>query len=209
MSRPSNADPGPGGIVVIGAGGHAKVVIATILASGAPVLAVEDDDAAKWGHEELGFKIRAPQNTPSARAIVAIGDNSLRQKVVKATNSHWEKTMHPTACVHATVRIGRGTVVCAGAVIQPDAVIGEHVIVNTAATIDHDCQIGDFAHIAPGVHLAGAVEIGEGAFLGIGSVVLPGVKIGRWTTVGAGAVVTADLPDAVVAYGVPARIRNP
>ncbi len=105
-------------------------------------------------------------------------------------------------------KLGRGTVVFAGAVVQPDAVIGDHVIVNTGATVDHDCVVGDYAHLAPGVHLAGSVHVGEGAFLGIGSVVSPGVRIGRWTTLGAGAVAIRDLADGAVAVGVPARARE-
>ncbi len=194
------------GIVVIGAGGHSKVIISTLIARGIHVAAVFDDDDAKWGNDAQGTVVSETERERGGSAIIAIGDNSKRMEMAKALRFDWETVIHPTAYVHPSAKVGRGTVIFAGAVVQPDAVIGEHVIVNTGATIDHDCVIGDFAHIAPGVHLAGAVQVGEGAFLGIGSVAIPGVKIGRWSTVGAGAVVIRDLGDGVVAVGNPAKI---
>jgi sugar O-acyltransferase (sialic acid O-acetyltransferase NeuD family) len=153
------------------------------------------------------------QGTPVTRiererggsGIIGIGDNAQRREMARALNFEWRTVVHPSAWVHPSAKLGRGTVVFAGAVVQPDAVIGDHVIVNTGATIDHDCIIEDYAHLAPGVHLAGSVHVGEGAFLGIGSGVIPGVKVGRWSTLGAGAVATRDVPDGVVAVGVPAR----
>jgi sugar O-acyltransferase (sialic acid O-acetyltransferase NeuD family) len=114
----------------------------------------------------------------------------------------------PTAVVDSTVRIGRGTVVLPGAVVQVDTTLGEHVIVNTCASVDHDCQIGNFVHLAPGVHLAGEVTVKIGSFVGIGAVAIQRIAVGAWTTVGAGAVVVRNLPDRVVAVGVPARIKG-
>ena len=193
------------GIVVIGAGGHSKVLISTLIARGISIAAVFDDDDAKWGNDAQGTVVSEPERERGGSAIIAIGDNSKRMEMAKALRFDWATVIHPTAYVHPSAKVGRGTVIFAGAVVQPDAVIGEHAIVNTGATIDHDCVIGDFAHIAPGVHLAGAVQVGEGAFLGIGSVAIPGVKIGRWSTVGAGAVVIRDVGDGVVAVGNPAK----
>jgi sugar O-acyltransferase (sialic acid O-acetyltransferase NeuD family) len=192
------------GIVVIGAGGHAKVLISTLAARGFSIAAVFDDDDTKWGMDAQGTRVSRIERERGGRGIIGIGDNAQRREMARALNFEWQTVVHPSAWVHHSVKLGRGTVVFAGAVVQPDAVIGDHVIVNTGATIDHDCVIGDYAHLAPGVHLAGSVQIGEGAFLGIGSVVIPGVKIGRWSTLGGGAVATRDLADGVVAVGVPA-----
>ena len=194
-------------IVVLGGGGHAKVVISTLHACGFSVVAVFDDDTSKWGSELMGVSI--VQNDPGrgGAAVIAMGNNGVRKKFA-GLNFRWETAIHPSACVHASVKLGCGTLVFAGAVIQPDTVIGDHVIVNTGATIDHDCVIGDFAHIAPGVHFAGGVQIGEGTFVGIGSAVIQGIKIGPWATLGAGSVVVDNLPGDVVAFGVPAKIRK-
>lgn len=192
------------GIVVIGAGGHAKVLISTLSARGLPIAAIFDDDDAKWGMDAQGIRVSRMERERGGRAIVGIGDNAKRRAVVRALNFEWQTVVHPSAWVDPSAKLGRGTVVCAGAVVQADSVIGDHVIVNTGATIDHDCIVGDYAHLAPGVHLAGSVHVGAGAFLGIGSVVIPGVEIGRWSTLGAGAVAIRDLADGVVAVGVPA-----
>jgi len=197
----------PQGVIVLGAGGHAKVVISTLRAAGYHVTGLYDDDPAKWGTLLAGVEILGPIDQAAGLAVIGIGHNATRKAIVdRAGRVAWTTVVHPAACVDPTVRLGAGTVVFAGAVIQPDALLGDHCIVNTAATVDHDCVLGDFSHIAPGTHLAGNVTLGEGAFLGIGSAAIPGVRIGAWTTVGAGAVVIADLPDRVTAVGVPAHI---
>lgn len=199
------------GVIVVGAGGHAKVVVSVILAAGMKIAAIYDDDPEKWGWEISGYKVLGPlsaiDDTGRGPAIMAIGDNSLRKKLVsRFKRLSWIKVIHPAAYVHPSVRIGAGTVVFAGAVVQPDSLIGEHCILNTGATIDHDCIIGNYAHISPGVNLAGSVSISEGVFIGIGSAVIIGVKIGEWTTVGAGSAVIKELPSNAVAVGVPAKV---
>jgi sugar O-acyltransferase (sialic acid O-acetyltransferase NeuD family) len=200
---------GKEGVVVIGAGGHAKVLISTLAACGLTIAAVFDDDDSKWGLDAQGTPVSPTQRERGGSGVIGIGDNGKRRHVAMTFTFEWRTVVHPSACVHHSVRLGRGSVVFAGAVVQPDAVIGDHVIVNTGATIDHECVIGDFAHLAPGVHLAGAVQVGEGAFLGIGSVVTPGVRIGRWSTLGAGAVAIRDVADGAVAVGVPAHALTP
>jgi len=198
-------------VYVLGAGGHAKVVVSTLQAAGYRVAAVYDDDPHKWGQCVLDVPIVgaiAPECVPAGQPVVlAIGNNATR-KVVAArfTNVQWISVQHPNADVHPSVKLGAGTVVFSGAVVQPGAVVGRHCIINTGATVDHDCVIGDYAHIAPGVHLAGEVKVGEGAFLGIGSVAIVGVVIGAWATIGAGAVVIADIPPGATAVGVPAKV---
>src|SRR5699024_11155450 len=105
-------------------------------------------------------------------------------------------------------RLGQGTVICAGVVVQPAAAIGDHVIANTSCTIRHDCVVDDLAHVAPGVVIAGGAMIPAGNLLGISSRVLPLLRVGPWAIVGGGAVVTNDISEGVTAVGVPARSMN-
>lgn len=200
------------GVVILGAGGHAKVVIGVLKALGETILGVLDDDSTKWGHDLMGVPILGPMslldNHLSNRAVIAIGSNRIRKQVAeRAAAVEWATLIHPAAWVDRHAQLDAGTIVCAGAVIQPQARLGKHVIVNTAASVDHDCVLADYAQIGPGVHLAGTVVLGEGVMMGTGSIAIPSVKIGDWTTVGAGAVVISDLPSGVTAVGVPARVK--
>lgn len=194
-------------VALIGAGGHAKVVLATAQAAGFEVTGLYDDDEARWGTEVLGVPVVGPASRlpAGAPAVLAIGANAARKRLATELPLSWRTVVHPRATVHDSVRLGEGTVVFAGAVIQPDTTLGAHAIVNTGATVDHDGRLGDFVHLAPGVHLAGGVTVGEGAFLGVNAGVIPGRTIGDWTTVGAGGIVVRDLPPGVTAIGVPAR----
>jgi len=201
-------------VYVIGAGGHAKVVIGTLLALGRTVSGLFDDDPQKWGRIILGVPVLGPieaarEFSGKGTFVVGIGDNARRKALVENLEDfEWEILIHPRSFVDPSVRVGAGTVVFAGAVVQPEVTLGAHSIVNTGATVDHDCKVSSYVHLAPGVHLAGGVEVGEGAMLGVGSSVLPNVRIGRWSVVGAGAVVIRDLPSHVVAIGVPAKVNK-
>jgi sugar O-acyltransferase (sialic acid O-acetyltransferase NeuD family) len=200
-----------GELIVVGAGGHAKVVVATARAMGLAVVGVVDDARERWGKSVLGVPVRGPSEPvlqdPGAWVVLAIGDNATRRRRAAGARCRFTSVIHPSAVIDATVRIGAGSVVFAGAVIQPDTALGAHAIVNTAASIDHDCVLGEAVHVAPGTRLAGNVTLGDEVFLGIGVVVIPGVTIGARTVVGAGAAVVRDLPAGVVAVGVPARVR--
>ena len=169
---------------------------------------VLDDRAETWGASVLGCPVLGGLEhlSTAGRAVLAIGSNAARRDIAaRFPETEWVSAIHPAASVHESVKVGLGTVVFAGVVIQPDTLLGGHVIVNTGATIDHDCVLEDYVHVAPGVHLAGAVHLEEGVFMGIGSAALPSVRVGRWTTVGAGGVVVQSLPAQIVAVGVPAR----
>ncbi|NUP07119.1 MAG: acetyltransferase [Polyangiaceae bacterium] len=191
---------------VIGAGGHAKVIVGLLHALGARIEACFDDDATKRGQQILGVPIRSLTELPTeALAVLAIGNNRTRQRLARELPCVWASLVHPTAFVDPSSLIGPGSVVFAGAVIQPDVVVGAHAIVNTAASIDHDGNVGDFVHVAPGCHLAGTVTIDEGAFLGVGVSVVPGRRVGAWATVGAGACVIRDIAPGITVVGVPAR----
>lgn len=199
----------PNQIAVVGAGGHAKVVVATAQAAGFDVVGIYDDDRLRRGDTLLGVKVRgAVAEAGEQPAVLGIGENVVRRKLAEDLKCTWVTVVHPQAIVHESVEIGAGTVVFAGAVIQPETVIGRQAIVNTGATIDHDCHIGDYVHVAPGVNLAGSVAVEEGVLMGIGACAIPGISVGAWAIVGAGAAITADVPAHVVARGVPARTRD-
>jgi len=198
--------------IIIGAGGHGKVVLDAALSAQQPISYLVDDAPAC--SVLLGLSV-VPTSDADWRAarhfdfLVAVGDNlrrSLLFQQMLAKGGTPTTIIHPSAIVSKHAIIGRGTVLCAGAVVNAGAVIGENCILNTATSIDHDCQIGDHVHICPGVHLAGNVTIGKGAFVGIGSSVIPGKKVGSWSKLGAGSVVVHDIPDQVIAFGVPARV---
>lgn len=208
---------GPGGVgkgmkvIIIGAGGHAKVVIATAQAAGYTVSGLYDDDPDRRGCSVLGLTVLGTSGDIDVAgidaAVLAIGNAMARRRLAQELKGlAWITLIHPAATVHETVRLGPGSVVFAGSVIQPDVELGAHVIVNSGASIDHDSKIGDFVHIAPGARLAGNVRVGEGSLVGIGSCVVPNTRIGDWSIIGAGAAVIDDIPDGVFAAGVPARI---
>lgn len=198
-------------LIIIGAGGHAKVVLATALANRCNVIGLLDDNPELLGQKILGHSILTNVKTNfkiAKRAVFGLGNNRLRKKLIgELIFSEWQTLIHPTAYVHPSAQIGEGTVVFAGCVIQPDVQIGKHCIINTGVTIDHDCKIDDYAHLAPGVHVAGGVRIDEGTFLGIGSIVIPQIHIGEWVVVAAGGVVVDHVAANKMIMGVPAKER--
>jgi sugar O-acyltransferase (sialic acid O-acetyltransferase NeuD family) len=198
-------------IFVIGAGGHAKVIIGLLKALGQPIAGVFDDDPAKKGQSLLGVPVLGPVESareyPGLKAVIGIGDNRIRKRIAECLRDvNWVSLIHPSAWVDPSAQVGEGSVVFAGTVVQPDVKLGRHVVVNTGATVDHDCFLDDYAQVTPGVHLAGGVVLEEGVMMGTGSVAIPLVRVGAWTTVGAGAVVTRDLPSHVTAVGIPAKV---
>lgn len=205
-------------LVIWGAGGHARVVADIVqLAGEFEIIAfLEEHSAERHGTHLFGAPIvGGRESLPGLRqdgvthAFIAIGDCAVRLRLAAIAQEQGFRlalALHPRAIIARDVIMGNGSVVMAGAIVNPGARIGENVIVNTAATVDHDGDIGAGAHIAPGVHLAGDVTVGAGAYLGIGSVVREGIHIGTGAMVGAGSVVVSDIPDRVLAYGVPARV---
>jgi sugar O-acyltransferase (sialic acid O-acetyltransferase NeuD family) len=201
-------------VLVLGAGGHGQVV-ADILrsqeAAGDRIrfIGYLDDavDADDSNGRVLG-PIRDWASIDHDGLIVAIGKNATRKArfdELAAAGARFVIAKHPAAVVARDARIGAGSMLCAGAIVNTQATIGRNTIVNTAASIDHHCRVGDHVHVAPGVRLGGEVTIGTGALVGIGAVVLPGKTIGAWATVGAGAVVVDDVPAGTTVVGVPAR----
>ena len=114
--------------------------------------------------------------------------------------------VHPKAFVAADASVGQGTLLVAGVVVNPAAKVGENVIVNTCASVEHECVIEDGVHISAGVHLGGRVLVRRAAVVEIGATVASGIIIGAGAIIGAGSVVLCDIPDFVLAYGVPAKV---
>ena len=202
-------------VVVLGAGGHAKVVIELIRSEGLyEVAALLDADTTP--REVLGLpviggdeKLAELRASGVAHAFVALGGNALRLKVARkaqALGFTLVNAISSTAIISPTARLGVGVAVMAGAVINAEAEVQDLAIVNTGARIDHDCVLGEACHVAPGSALAGCVTVGRLAFLGVGTAAIPGVRIGEGATVGAGACVVKDIPPNVLALGTPARI---
>lgn len=210
-------------VVIWGAAGHARVVADIIRLSGRFELAGFLDDVRPERAGEVfegamivGGRDQLPRLLEDGvhDLIVAIGDCRARVDAACFAASlgfSLATAIHPSAVVAGSARLGGGTIVAANAVVNPGTDIGENVIVNTSSSIDHDCVVEDGAHICPRVALAAGVTVGELAWIGVGASVSDGRAIGRRTLIGAGAVVVRDIPDDVVAYGVPARVirKNP
>lgn len=204
------------GLLIYGASGHGKVVADAARASGWEVAGWADDDVDKRERDLAGHRVLTIGVDDTARVAeerqlavhIAVGDNEARFRLAASLDhrgAKWGSVVHPSAVVASSAVLGEGTFVAAGAVLNPDVVTGRHVIVNTSASVDHDCTLGEFAHVSPGARLGGAVRVGARSHIGIGATLRNGIVVGDSTLIGAGAVVVADVPDGVVAYGVPAK----
>ena len=200
-------------VVVLGAGGHTKVILSVLLEAEVRVAGIYDDDPAKTGaavrHVPVLGTISGLHDTRGHWCVVGVGDNATRHDIaVRFASADWLTIVHPAAYVHPSACLGPGTVVLAGAVVNAGACVGRHCIINTGATVGEDCVVGDFCHVGPGCRLGRTVKAADGVFMGISSVAAHNVAVGAWTMIAAGAAVTTDMPERVVAVGVPARVQR-
>lgn len=199
-------------LLIIGASGHGKVVadIAIKMNKWKSVLFLDDNKNinSSMGIDIIGTSDNILELIDDYDIFVGIGNNSIRQKfleILEENGASIPTLIHPSAIIGSQVKIGHGTAVMAGAIINCCTSIGKGCIINTGATIDHDNRIEDFVHVSPGVHLAGTVTIGQGTWLGIGSIVSNNLSISSSCTIGAGAVVVSDITESGTYVGVPVR----
>jgi sugar O-acyltransferase (sialic acid O-acetyltransferase NeuD family) len=178
-------------ITVHGAGGHGRVVAATLRALRRPYRVTDDAQGTR--------------PDPRNPCIIAIGDNAVRRRYEFYT---LVAVIHPTAWVADTARIGTGAFIGPHAIIHAGARVGRGTIVNSGAVVEHDCVVGDWVHLAPGVVLCGGAQVGRGALVGANAVVRECRRIADWSVVGCGAAVVSDLSVPGVYVGVPARRRG-
>lgn len=195
-------------LIIVGAGGHGKVVADIALKNGYTDLFFVDDRAIG---DCMGFPIIGTcselhaLNNGKTDFVLGIGNNAVRKEIASRYDINWVTLIHPSAQIGFGVSIGIGTVVMAGAVINPCATVGEHCIINTGAIVEHDNVIENYVHISPNAALGGTVRIGANSHIGIGSTVSNNIDICSDCIIGAGAVVVRDIKTSGTYIGVPTK----
>lgn len=205
--------------VVVGGGGHARVVIDSLQAVGsARIHGILDANRSLWGTTVLGVpvlggdELLAEMSKAGVNAFVvgvgSVRSNAARRRIYEngiAAGLAALVVLHPSATCSPWAQVGPGSVVFAGAVINAGATVGANAIINTGAIVEHDCCIGEHVHVASGARLSGMVWLGNEVFVGAGATVKQGVRIGAAAIIGAGAVVLQDVGEGDTVVGVPAK----
>jgi acetyltransferase EpsM len=203
--------------VVLGCGGHGRVVLDILLNADAHhVVGFVDSNPQMVGRRVDGVKVlgrpddlaRIRDDFSVTHAIVAIGDNGVRRAMADRVDElgfTLTNAIHPSANLARNVTLGRNIVMAAGALVCAHCQVGDSVILNTGCLVDHESLIGTATHICPGARLAGRVTVESGAFIGIGATIIQKVRVGYDAVVGAGAVVISDVAPMSTVVGVPAR----
>jgi UDP-perosamine 4-acetyltransferase len=193
-------------VVILGGGGHARVVIDALRCAGHVIAGVIDPkpDVEETLPDDITWLGKDLSQARSGEVLVAIGVGSIdvgaknpRPAIfaeAKAGGFEIQSFRHPSAIVADDVELGEGSQIMAGAILQPGVHLGANCIVNSGASLDHDCWIGDHVHIAPGAVLSGAVAVGDGCHIGTGAIVIQNIRIGAEAMIAAGAIVTRDVP---------------
>lgn len=195
-------------LIIIGAGGHGKVIADVAIKCGYRNIKFLDDNIVGncFGFPIIGkIKDLENYNDGSTNFIIAIGNNKIRKIIAQKYKIDWCNLVHPTAVISTNVQLGVGTVIMANAVVNADAKIGNHCIINSSAVVEHDNTIGDFVHISPNVSIAGNVKIGELTHIGIGATLKNNIIIEKNIIIGAGAVVTKNILSEGRYVGIPAK----
>lgn len=201
---------------LLGAGGHARVVLDALLVNHFNVVGILVPEVSNTT-QLLGVPVWEEQSRwdsiacDNTRLVNGLGANPqvIHRRAIfekmKALGFFFESVKHPSSIISSDVMLGEGTQFMAGTVIQTGCNIGDNVVINTRASIDHNCVIAKHAFISPGAILCGDVKVQEAAFVGAGAIVLPGIEIGSFAIIGAGAVVTKSIPHGCKVAGNPAR----
>ena len=204
-------------VIILGAGGHAKVLIDALRLQSVEILGIVDADPSKKWQELMGVAVigsdeevmkYSPQSVRLVNGIGSVRISMIRRQIFqhfKSKGYQFERVIHPSSIISAVVELSEGTQIMAGVIIQTGSMVGANTIINTRASVDHDCQIGDHIHISPGSVLSGGVVVGENVHIGTGAVIVQGVQIGANSLVAAGAVVIRNVQNDVIVAGVPAR----
>lgn len=196
-------------LVIIGVGGHGKVILDIALECGYTVTGFIDDYQKAIdldGYSVIGTTKDIAKYKDDTEFIIAIGSNSIRKRIGEQYDFvNWATLIHPGAIIGMGASIEKGTVVMANAVVNPFAKIGKHNILNTACVIEHDCNLENYVHVSPGAILSGTVLVGEGTHIGAGATIKNNLNICGECTIGAGCVVVKDINESGVYVGVPAR----
>ena len=197
-------------LMIIGAGGHGRVIadIALALNKYSNICFLDDGAHNDSSVNVVGKVSDYKLYIDNCDFVVAIGNNSVRKRIQSELLSNGAVVatlIHPAAVIGSGVSVGRGTVVMAGAVINANTKIGEGVIINTSSSVDHDCVINDYCHISVGSHLAGTVHVGNKTMIGAGATVINNITICEECLIGAGAVVVRDIAIKGTYVGVPTR----
>ncbi|MEK7153695.1 MAG: NeuD/PglB/VioB family sugar acetyltransferase [Patescibacteria group bacterium] len=203
-------------LVIVGGGGHAKVLIEAIRSAGEFVIKGIVDEKLPVHQTVLEIPVLGDDSwlssAEAAGCYLAMGVGLARVGEIRkrlyfrciGIGFSFPVIKHREAIVCGGL-VGEGTQILTRAIVHPDVSVGPNCIINTGAIVEHDCRIGGHSHVGPGSVLGGNVIIGESSLIGLGAIVLPGVKIGHRVSVGAGAVVVNDIADDTTVVGVPAR----
>ena len=197
-------------LVIVGASGHGKVIADIAEKIGYTNIVFLDDNAAvkSCGNYKVVGGCKSALSYKNSDFIVAIGNANIRRSIQSELiemGLNLVSLVHPSAVIASNVSMGVGTVVMAGAVINPCSVIGQGCIINTCASVDHDCRLGDYVHVSVGAHVAGTVTIGDSTWVGAGATISNNIEIVDACMIGAGAVVIADISEPGTYIGVPAK----
>ena len=197
-------------VIILGAGGHAKVIADIINKSGDEVVGFLDDNLDIQNNIiYLNKKVLGTTNDIDKYNdyyfVIGIGNNKIRKKLAEKYNLKWYTAIHPNTVIGNNVTIGNGSVIMPGVVINTGTSIGNHWIINTSSSIDHDNVIGDYVHISPGSHLCGTVKVGEESWICAGVTVINNINIINNSIIGAGTVVLKNIGESGTYVGIPAK----
>lgn len=189
-------------VVIIGAGGHGRVVADIVAASGDKVIGFLDDVPRDRCMGPISDYVKYLD----AKFVIAIGNAGVRERLVNSMGCRWYTAIHPSAIISPSASIGEGSVIMPNAVVNAGASVGRHCIINTAAVVEHDNVIEDYVHVSVAARLGGTVSVGEKTWIGIGATVSNNIHICCDCVIGAGAVVTRDIEEPGTYVGVPAKM---
>lgn len=207
-------------VIILGAGGHAKVLIEMMQLQSMDIIGIIDKDETFKGEQVLGVPVLGDEtvldqyNSHRIDLVNGIGSTQsllLRRSIYEKFSGkgfHFKTICHPLAIISHYAKLDDGVQIMAGAIIQPGCMIGDNTIINTGARIDHDCNIHAHVHVAPGATISGGVHIFENTHIGTGATIIQGIRIASGALIAAGAVVVNDIDDGQVVMGIPAKARQ-